>query len=107
MTMHLVARSWSRRALLPLLVLFVGACASAPPPPSQSAGDPSNPNAAEAPASATMNATSSAPSLATNATADADVTVYACPMHPEVTATEPGHKCPKCGMTLVPRKANP
>jgi FtsP/CotA-like multicopper oxidase with cupredoxin domain len=27
--------------------------------------------------------------------------VYACPMHPEVTATEPG-TCPKCGMKLVP-----
>ena len=26
---------------------------------------------------------------------------YACPMHPEVTATEPG-TCPKCGMKLVP-----
>jgi hypothetical protein len=25
---------------------------------------------------------------------------FACPMHPEVTATEPG-KCPKCGMALV------
>jgi FtsP/CotA-like multicopper oxidase with cupredoxin domain len=27
-------------------------------------------------------------------------TVYACPMHPEVTAAEPG-TCPKCGMKLV------
>jgi FtsP/CotA-like multicopper oxidase with cupredoxin domain len=26
---------------------------------------------------------------------------YACPMHPEVTASEPG-VCPKCGMRLVP-----
>jgi FtsP/CotA-like multicopper oxidase with cupredoxin domain len=26
---------------------------------------------------------------------------YACPMHPEVTASEPG-TCPKCGMRLVP-----
>jgi hypothetical protein len=24
---------------------------------------------------------------------------YTCPMHPEVTSTEPG-KCPKCGMNL-------
>lgn len=31
--------------------------------------------------------------------------VYVCPMHPEVTAREPG-KCPKCGMKLVPRKAD-
>jgi len=27
--------------------------------------------------------------------------LYACPMHPEVTATQPG-KCPKCGMKRVP-----
>ena len=30
-------------------------------------------------------------------------TLYTCPMHPEVVSKEPG-KCPKCGMTLVPRK---
>jgi DNA-directed RNA polymerase subunit RPC12/RpoP len=32
--------------------------------------------------------------------ADTPASVYACPMHPEVTATEPG-TCPKCGMKLV------
>jgi rRNA maturation protein Nop10 len=31
---------------------------------------------------------------------------YVCPMHPEVTATEPG-SCPKCGMKLVPSDAPP
>ncbi len=31
---------------------------------------------------------------------------YACPMHPEVTATEPG-TCPECGMKLVPSDAAP
>ncbi|HEV2068977.1 MAG TPA: multicopper oxidase family protein [Acidimicrobiales bacterium] len=29
---------------------------------------------------------------------------YACPMHPEVTASEPG-TCPKCGIKLVPVQA--
>ncbi len=29
------------------------------------------------------------------------VTVYSCPMHPEVTSPTPG-KCPKCGMDLQP-----
>jgi FtsP/CotA-like multicopper oxidase with cupredoxin domain len=31
---------------------------------------------------------------------------YVCPMHPEVTAAEPGI-CPKCGMKLVPSDAAP
>lgn len=76
------------------------ACAAAPPPPSVSANDPSNPNALESPAPV---------AVVTAAVVDAGSgpTVYACPMHPEVTSTEPGQKCPKCGMTLVPRKAAP
>lgn len=66
--------------------------------------DPSNPQAPEG-----------RPSLATPATAPADAghghasgagdaapLVYACPMHPEVTATQPG-TCPKCLMKLVAR----
>jgi hypothetical protein len=28
---------------------------------------------------------------------------YTCSMHPEVHSDKPG-KCPKCGMTLIPRK---
>src|SRR5215467_13645776 len=30
------------------------------------------------------------------------VTAWFCPMHPEVTASEPGNRCRKCGMALVP-----
>jgi hypothetical protein len=28
--------------------------------------------------------------------------VYTCPMHPEVRSPAPG-RCPKCGMTLIPK----
>jgi FtsP/CotA-like multicopper oxidase with cupredoxin domain len=35
---------------------------------------------------------------------DTTASVYACPMHPEVTAAEPA-TCPKCGMKLVPAGA--
>jgi FtsP/CotA-like multicopper oxidase with cupredoxin domain len=37
---------------------------------------------------------------------DMEVTSYVCPMHPDVTATEPG-TCPKCGMKLLPSAAPP
>jgi FtsP/CotA-like multicopper oxidase with cupredoxin domain len=35
---------------------------------------------------------------------DTTASLYACPMHPEVTASEPA-TCPKCGMKLVPVEA--
>jgi FtsP/CotA-like multicopper oxidase with cupredoxin domain len=37
---------------------------------------------------------------------DTTASVYTCPMHPEVTASEPT-TCPKCGMKLVPSDAPP
>ncbi|HEX5878427.1 MAG TPA: heavy metal-binding domain-containing protein [Actinomycetota bacterium] len=36
--------------------------------------------------------------------AGAGPVVYGCPMHPEVTSTEPG-RCPKCGMKLLATQA--
>ncbi|HEU4795284.1 MAG TPA: SCO family protein [Pyrinomonadaceae bacterium] len=32
---------------------------------------------------------------------------YSCPMHPEVTSTKRGKKCPKCGMALTRQSAQP
>ncbi|MBU6121241.1 heavy metal-binding domain-containing protein [Hymenobacter siberiensis] len=37
------------------------------------------------------------------ATPAGTATVYTCPMHPEVVASQPG-QCPKCGMDLVVKK---
>jgi FtsP/CotA-like multicopper oxidase with cupredoxin domain len=35
---------------------------------------------------------------------DHQASAYVCPMHPEVTASEPG-TCPKCGMKLIPAES--
>ena len=35
---------------------------------------------------------------------NSDALTYACPMHPDVTASGPGD-CPKCGMALVRKKS--
>ncbi len=51
--------------------------------------------------SATNTAGIAADSAATPAAAHAGGHTYACPMHPEVTSTQAGQKCPKCGMALV------
>lgn len=51
---------------------------------------------------ASSSSATNAVTTATGSTADhAGGHTYACPMHPEVTSTQPGQKCPKCGMELV------
>jgi hypothetical protein len=105
------------QALLPAVVALATACATEPPPrPVQL--DPSNPAAAESPPltagalaqpSQPPTPGSPAPAGRTEAAPDAGgagdqrPTLYTCPMHPEVISDKPG-KCPKCGMTLVPRE---
>lgn len=72
---------------------LLAACSPAPAPVSQAPNDPSNPNAAEG---------APPPAAHTHAVASA-ATSYVCPMHPEVTSSQPG-VCPKCNMKLVPAK---
>ncbi|MET0595268.1 MAG: heavy metal-binding domain-containing protein [Polyangiaceae bacterium] len=93
-------------AVWTMLACFALGCSPGPVPISQSPHDPSNPSApegvvprlgSEAPRS-NGPASPSAASDAGSASA-----VFACPMHPDVTASQPG-RCPKCGMNLAARK---
>ena len=90
-------------SLCQLLVIgaLAPACSPGSAPVSQSPHDPSNPAAAEG--SPPGAATPEGAHVDAGASKEPAATVYTCPMHPEVTSSSPG-KCPKCGMTLVPKK---
>lgn len=85
-------------------------CSPAPMPVATSSNDPSNPRAAEGVPS--LRAAAATPGAAAHdhgheegsaMSSDAGTASYVCPMHPEVTSSEPG-SCPKCHMKLIPKK---
>ncbi|MBS2012915.1 MAG: hypothetical protein JST00_08515 [Deltaproteobacteria bacterium] len=76
------------------------ACGVGPSPVSRDPHDPSSPGAGEGvdPLRA-----SGRPAAIASAAAPAEGATYVCPMHPEVISAAPG-SCPKCNMSLVPKK---
>jgi hypothetical protein len=104
--------------------LLLQGCAARSPLPALSLSHPANPDAAEAPAPACSGTLSAAEPVSIPAQAGlarhgemhtehgsgalpvswpaTQAVAYTCPMHPEIVSDAPG-KCPKCGMSLVPK----
>lgn len=105
-----------RKLAMCLFAVIAVACADGTVPP-PNASHPASPNAPEgagyvAPASSAAAPATTTPmdhsghaghGAAASTSASSEKVVYTCPMHPEVISDTPG-KCPKCGMTLVPKK---
>lgn len=79
----------------PLTALLLSACAGTTPAPQLSARDPADPRAQES-AAVPLESGLDPPAVLTKPASD----TYVCPMHPQVTQTEPG-ACHVCGMALV------
>ena len=92
---------------------LIAGCASSPPPVAMHGGDPADPAASVAPFEPPPNTLAEGVGARPGRyvpsqehrhhqgfpSGGATATVYTCPMHPEVTSSDPG-ECPECGMLL-------
>lgn len=89
---------------IPLLIaVFLCGCAADRALPPLGNDDPANPDAPIAPLTWPTTLATTAPATKP-ATATTTAGLYACPMHPDVTSSDPNARCRICGMRLVPRK---
>ncbi len=94
----------SRLSSLALVAITLGgaACASRAAEVHATAADPGIAAGRPTPRMSALADDFDSAKLAPDAQPAAAATVYACPMHPEVTSDKPG-KCSKCGMDLEPK----
>jgi hypothetical protein len=78
-------------------LLLLSACAAQPASVTAGPDHPANP---DAPSAAVAPSTDVHAGHHHGDAAPAAAQLYQCPMHPEVTSTNPEDKCPKCGMKI-------